>query len=66
MSSFPAKVSSAIPAHLKLGAMGNGQADAGVERKHHGKSQSHMVSSNHSLINGCSCTTGDTRRDAGP
>ena len=34
---------SALPAHLKS-ALGNGDANAEFARKHHGKTQSHMVS----------------------
>jgi hypothetical protein len=35
---------SALPAHLKLSGLGNGDANAEFARKHHGKTQSHMVS----------------------
>lgn len=39
---------SALPAHLKSSAMGNGAAgeanNAGFRKQHHGKSQSHVVS----------------------
>jgi len=40
---------SALPSHLKAGAakpsaLGNGDANAEFARKHHGKTQSHMVS----------------------
>jgi len=40
------KISSALPAHLKPAALSssNGNADGAFERKHHGKTQSHMVS----------------------
>ena len=40
------KISSALPAHLKPSAMnGNGDSDsAAFARKHHGKTQSHVVS----------------------
>jgi hypothetical protein len=34
---------SALPAHLKS-SLGNGDANAEFARKHHGKTQSHMVS----------------------
>jgi hypothetical protein len=36
---------SALPAHLKPSTLGNGDAGAEFARKHHGKTQSHMVSS---------------------
>ena len=35
---------SALPAHLKPSGLGNGDANAEFARKHHGKTQSHMVS----------------------
>lgn len=38
------KVSSALPAHLKPTGTTNGDADGAFSRKHHGKSQSHVVS----------------------
>jgi len=36
---------SALPAHLKPSTLGNGDAAAEFAKKHHGKTQSHMVSS---------------------
>lgn len=43
------KISSALPAHLKPSGASNGEANGGGARKHHGKSQSHMVSSDQFL-----------------
>lgn len=34
----------ALPAHLKSSAMSNGDAEGAFQQKHHGKSQSHVVS----------------------
>ena len=44
------KISSALPAHLKPSGAGNGDANGGFARKHHGKSQSHVVSKDQSLV----------------
>lgn len=38
------KISSALPSHLKPTGTSNGDADGAFSRKHHGKSQSHVVS----------------------
>ncbi len=38
------KFSSALPSHLKPSGPGNGDANGGFTRQHHGKSQSHVVS----------------------
>ncbi len=37
-------MASALPAHLKPAAMSNGDGEGAFARKHHGKSQSHVVS----------------------
>ena len=46
------KIQSALPAHLKSSALsnGNGDADGSFARKHHGKTQSHVVSWTASLF----------------
>ena len=38
------KISSALPSHLKPSGASNGDADGAFARKHHGKTQSHVVS----------------------
>ncbi|KAL8689550.1 MAG: hypothetical protein Q9224_004617, partial [Gallowayella concinna] len=43
-SSFTMASRAALPAHLKSSAMSNGDADGAFHQKHHGKSQSHVVS----------------------
>ena len=39
------KISSALPSHMKPASMSNGDAEGAFQKKHHGKSQSHVVSS---------------------
>lgn len=38
------KLQNALPSHMKPAALSNGDGNTTVDQKHHGKSQSHMVS----------------------
>jgi hypothetical protein len=50
---------SALPAHLNpRSALGNGDANAEFARKHHGKTQSHMVSAAPRLLQMVECMAG--------
>jgi hypothetical protein len=50
---------SALPAHLNpKSALGNGDANAEFARKHHGKTQSHMVSAAQKPLQTIACMAG--------
>lgn len=45
-----AKLQSALPSHMKPAVLSNGEGIAAAKLKHHGKSQSHVVSSDENFI----------------
>ena len=54
-----ASFKSALPTHLNpKSALGNGDPNAEFARKHHGKTQSHMVSAAQKLLQMIKCMAG--------